>query len=284
MVTPPASRLSRRAFLRFVAGATLSSALGWLYTTQLETRWLDIERLTLALPRLAPAFEGFTLAQLSDFHLGPVVSPDQIHAAVTATLALKPDAIVITGDFVTELDNGEPEQLVATLTPLTAPAGVYAVLGNHDHWTDAQTVATAVQRAGVTVLRNAQVALTRAGATLHLAGVDDYWERYADLSRALADVPRSAPTILLAHEPDYADLAARDPRVVLQLSGHSHGGQVRLPFIGAPLLPPLGRKYPLGLRQVGGMQVYTNRGIGVLSPPVRFNCRPEITLFTFTTA
>jgi len=108
--------------------------------------------------------------------------------------------------------------------------------------------------------------------------VDDVWERHADLEKALKGVPTGATVVLLAHEPDYADEVAADGRVSLQLSGHSHGGQVRLPFIGPPFLPYLGRKYPAGLYRVGEMWLYVNRGVGLVRPAVRFNCRPEVTL------
>ena len=109
-------------------------------------------------------------------------------------------------------------------------------------------------------------------------------EEFEDLDAALEGAPDRSTVILLAHEPDFADRVAADGRVALQLSGHSHGGQVRLPFIGAPMLPHLGRKYPYGLRRVGSMWLYTNRGVGVIAPPVRFNCRPEVTLLTLQPA
>lgn len=121
------------------------------------------------------------------------------------------------------------------------------------------------------------------GARLWIAGIDDVLTGAPDLHNALRQVPVGDVTILLAHEPDYADAASRFP-VHLQLSGHSHGGQVRLPLLGAPILPSLARKYPAGLRQVGNLQLYTNRGIGVIDPPIRINCPPEITLLTLRSA
>jgi len=154
---------------------------------------------------------------------------------------------------------------------------VLACLGNHDHWTDADAVAGALSDAGLTMLRNAA---REVADGLWVAAVDDVWEQQADLGKALEGAPAGAIIVLLAHEPDYADEVAADGRVSLQLSGHSHGGQVRLPFIGAPFLPYLGRKYPAGLYRVGGMWLYVNRGVGLISPAVRFNCRPEVTLLT----
>jgi predicted MPP superfamily phosphohydrolase len=164
---------------------------------------------------------------------------------------------------------------------LSAPEQVWAVLGNHDHWTDAAVVAEAVSRAGIRLLRNANGVIRRGAGRLWIAGVDDVLAEQHDLPRALAGIPNGDGVILLAHEPDFADEAALDQRPGLQLSGHSHGGQIRLPFYGATVLPRLARKYPQGLRRVGGMWLYTNRGIGTIDIPIRFNCRPEVTLFTF---
>lgn len=273
--------LSRRAFLRaarnlLAAGVLGSPPVAW-YAWRVEPFWLSVERIALRLPRLPRDWDGVTLAQLSDLHLGPVIGPPHLHAAVDLTLDLQPDLIVITGDFVSSLRQGEAEELEKALRRLRAPVGVFASLGNHDWWTSAAVVAEAVRRSGVTLLRNEHVAL---GENFYLAGVDDVWERQADLARALRGLPDEACTLLLAHEPDYADIVAKDGRVALQLSGHSHGGQVRIPFVGPIALPYLGRKYPAGWRQIGGLQLYTNRGLGVVLPAARFNCRPEITLFT----
>jgi hypothetical protein len=282
MTSRPRS-VSRRAFLRaartLLAAGAFSTTPAW-YAWLVEPTWISIERITLTLPRLPRACDGFTLVQLSDLHFGPVVRPDYIHAAIDAALSLQPDLIALTGDFVSSLANGEAVEVEKALRRLNAPAGVFASLGNHDWWTKAEVVAEAVTRSGVTLLRNAS---TRLGEDFHMAGVDDVWEAKADLARALSGIPPGACTLLLAHEPDYADLVAAAGRVDLQLSGHSHGGQVSLPFIGPVALPYLGRKYPVGWRQIGDLQLYTNRGLGLIAPAVRFNCRPEITLFTLRT-
>jgi predicted MPP superfamily phosphohydrolase len=127
------------------------------------------------------------------------------------------------------------------------------------------------------VLDNSGVALSAGGSQLYLAGVDDCWSGAPDLELALDGAPAAAPVVLLAHEPDFADTFALDGRVSLQLSGHSHCGQVRLPGIGALVLPTYGQKYDAGLNKASNMWVYTTRGIGVIGPPVRFNCPPEIT-------
>lgn len=264
--------------LRAGATGTALIAAGGAYSTWLEPHWLSIETVSIPLRRLPPQFAGFTLAQISDVHRSLYVAEADIRAAVEAVNRLTPDVVVLTGDFVTN-DAALAESCAPVLGALQARSGVYAILGNHDHWTNADEVERALQTQPITVLRNAAVPIERDGARLWIAGVDDVWEHHADLDRALRLVPAAQTTILLAHEPDYADLAAQYP-IDLQLSGHSHGGQVRLPFFGPPVLPHLGRKYPHGLYQLGPLQLYTNRGLGVISPPVRFNCQPEITLLT----
>jgi len=155
-----------------------------------------------------------------------------------------------------------------------------AVLGNHDHWTDADMIHRVIKESGMVDLTNTVHTLDRRSAPLHLAGVDDIWEEHDRLDDVLAQLPYDGAAILLAHEPDFADTSAASGRFDLELSGHSHGGQVILPFVGPLRLPYLGRKYPLGRYQVGPMIQYTNRGVGMISPRVRFNCRPEITVFT----
>ena len=128
------------------------------------------------------------------------------------------------------------------------------------------------------VLRNQWAWVRRGSGALALAGVDDVWEQAADLGRALRGIPAEACTVLLAHEPDFADQVRRHP-VDLQLSGHSHGGQVWLPLLGAPVLPLYGQKYPRGWYRLDHLQLYTNRGVGCITPPIRLNCPPEIALF-----
>jgi len=225
---------------------------------------------------LPTPLRGFTIAQLSDFHVGPHVKAEDVRRAVQAANKLGPDLVVLTGDYV----SGSAQYSKACareLAGLKAGHGVRAILGNHDFWTDADVVAASLRQAGLDVLRNEHRRLDVGGADVYLAGIEDVWSGRPDLEAALDGVPHGVPTVLLAHEPDFADQATRH-NITLQLSGHSHGGQVRLPFVGAPILPYLAHKYPYGLRRVGEMWLYTNRGVGLVAPPVRFLCRPEITL------
>jgi predicted MPP superfamily phosphohydrolase len=241
---------------------------------------------------LPAPLQGFTIAQLSDFHVGPYVKAEDVHRAVEMANKLCPDLIVLTGDYVSESAQ-HSAACAGELAALKAEHGVHAILGNHDFWTDADAVAASLRQAGLDVLRNEHRRLkvggadpslrlrsgqaTGSGHSLWLAGIEDVWSGKPDLEAALDGVPQKATTVLLVHEPDFADQITRH-NVSLQLSGHSHGGQVRLPFVGAPILPYLARRYPYGLRRVGEMWLYTNRGIGLIAPPVRFLCRPEITL------
>lgn len=291
MASPPRKlfQLSRREFLRLGLFAGASSLLGAAgsaaYGFGLEPDWIDVSRVTLALPRLPAVFDGLRLAHLTDLHLDDWMTDDRLASIVDLTNRAVPDAVLLTGDYITGIPDLETRlpALTEGLARLTAPLGVYAVLGNHDHWTDARAVRHALEAAGARELRNRAHRLERAGHSLYLCGVDDYWERHADLDRVMDGLPEAACAILLAHEPDYADISAATGRFDLQLSGHSHGGQVALPLVGPVILPTYAEKYPSGLYRVGRMWQYTSRGLGMVAPRVRFNCRPELALLTLTT-
>ncbi len=275
--------LNRRSFLKW-AGATvatcgLAGLGGYQYSTHLEPHHLVVEPVQTPITKLKLALEGFRIVQLSDIHLHPFTQIPLVQEAVAVVNNLQPDLIVLTGDYV--LQGAESIfELAPVLASLNARYGVFAVLGNHDLWTDGAVVRVGLAQARIPVLDNQGLLLGIGRAAIYLAGLDDIWSGQPHLNNALVGATPDAPTILLAHEPDFADLAALDGRIDLQLSGHSHGGQVRLPGFGAPVLPYLGQKYDQGLRRVNQMWVYTNRGLGVISPPVRFNCPPEITEIT----
>jgi hypothetical protein len=276
--------LTRRAFLKMalaqgVAGMA-ALPLSYGYATQIEPTWLALDSLELRLPRLSPAFEGYRLVHISDLHADESLEMAHLAEVVGRINALQPDLVAITGDFISLQLWPIFDPYVATLRQLEASDGVVAVLGNHDHWHDPDGVRRLLAQSGIQDLSNRQYSLTRGSDQLHLCGVDDVWEGLDRLELVLADLPDDGAAILLAHEPDFADTSAASGRFDLQLSGHSHGGQVRLPWIGAPILPPLAQRYPIGLYQVGTMWQYTTRGIGMVSPKVRFGCRPEITLLT----
>lgn len=286
MTTSPV-KLSRRGFLKMLrnvaAGYTLAGAAGYLYGTQLEVNWLAVRRLSLAIRNLPAAAEGLRVVHLTDFHLRPVTEIDAIRRAVAVANSLKPDLIALTGDYVT-VSADDIDELAPALAELNARHGVFACLGNHDLWTNRAVVQHGLERAGLPVLVNRGLALPASAGGLYLAGLDDAWSGAPDLSQALAGCPADAPALLLAHEPDFVDEWSQDGRVAVQLAGHSHGGQVRVPGLGAIITPQYGRKYDYGLYRVGATWLYTNPGIGLAAPGVRLNCRPEVTEITLTRA
>lgn len=273
-------KLSRRKFLRYGIPGIVTAGLGGIgYSTLIEPHRLSLERVSVRLPRLPAALAGFRIAVLSDFHLHPFTRIEQVQDAVRLANGLQPDLTVLLGDYV-DASVEAIYELAPALARLNARFGVFGVLGNHDCWKGAGIVRGALQAVGIPVLQNAGVSLTVGAGDLYLAGLASVWSGHPDLASALADRRGDAPVVLLAHEPDYADISALDGRISLQLSGHSHGGQVRLPFIGALELPSWGRRYDHGLYRVREMLVYTNRGIGLVDIPVRFNCPPEVTEIT----
>jgi predicted MPP superfamily phosphohydrolase len=204
--------------------------------------------------------------------------------------ALQPDLIVLTGDFVSVPLVGDEVKGASAAEPcadllgrMTAPHGLWAVLGNHDFNTDPERVTRALLAEGIHVLANQSVAFEREGSRFWLAGVNDVLSRTADLTQTLRIVPADEAVVLLAHEPDFADEVSKFP-VDLQLSGHSHGGQVRIPLLPPLYLPAMAKKYVMGSFRIGGLSLYTNAGLGTIGVPMRLNCPPEITLLTLRPA
>ena len=281
--TRPAERgaISRRAFLKKfgkIALGAFAGTGGFLYSYDFETTWLEVIRVRLSLSRLSSDFGSYRIVHISDLHLDGRMQPDYLTKLVRLVNEQEPDLIAFTGDFVTFTLGRFAPELRSTLNRLEARDGVVAVLGNHDHLAGSDVVGSVIREGGATVLRNEVGTLERAGSFLHVCGLDDIWEGLPRLERVLARLPRAGAAILLVHEPDFADTSSTTGRFDLQLSGHSHGGQIRLPLVGAPVLPKYARKYPVGFYRVGGMFLYTNRGLGMLPPRFRFLCRPEITV------
>lgn len=285
-------KFSRRDFLKITGYTLLSSFLvgssGFIYGIFIEPEELDVKEVEIKLPRLPREFSGYRIVQFSDLHMGGWMNGERLRNVVDMVIKQDPDLVVITGDIFTgpvwdtNLINAADE-FVVEISRLTADFKTLGVLGNHDYWSDANETRKALERGGVIEIGNAFHTLERDGQELHIAGVDDIWYEHDDLDEVLSKLPKTGEAILLAHEPDFADKSAKTGRFGLQLSGHSHGGQIVLPFIGPPVLPWLGQKYPSGLYKVGEMWQYTNRGVGMFLP-IRFNCRPEITVFTLNPA
>ena len=283
--------LTRRRFLQVAGGIVATGAL----VLGEDSVILEPNRPTLitveaVLARLPAAFEGFTIAQLSDFHYDEHFSAIPVRAAIEIVNHLHPDLVVLTGDFVTvppfhrrlhagKRAAGAAEPCARLLSQLRPRLGVVSILGNHDVDADARRITDSLNSHGLPVLRNRSIPIEQGGSRIWVCGLDSAWEGNPDIDRALHAVPHDELVVLLIHEPDFADEAARFP-VDLQLSGHSHGGQVWLPGIGAPWLPEFAKRYPRGLYRVGSLTLYTNIGLGTIRLPIRLNCPPEVTLFT----
>jgi predicted MPP superfamily phosphohydrolase len=283
------NKLTRRDFLKVLWVSFMNAVLiamgGAGYGMWIEPARFEVENVSLKLKRLSPLLAGIRIAQLSDIHMGGWMNLERLQEVVKIVLDQGPDIVLLTGDFVV----GHPfnkntqqalQDLIDGLSVLTETIPTFAVLGNHDYWSDATVVREMLATSGVIDLTNTVFTFPRNGVSLHLCGVDDVWEGDVRLDDVIADLDENTPAILLAHEPDFADTSAATGKFDLQISGHTHGGQIVLPFWGPPVLPYLGLKYPSGLYKVGEMYQYTNRGIGMGRISVRFNCPPEITLFT----
>ena len=246
----------------------------------------ELVHLPVTIPGLDPAFDGYRIVQITDLHVGHWLSLLRLAGVVELINQEQPDLVVMTGDFVSYVVEPVAAGMIDAFAALQAPDGVLAILGNHDHWMDPERISEILQEAGVIVLRNQVYTLQRNGtqdenpANLYIAGLDDILVGRHDLTRVLQALPDSSPAILLAHEPDYADEATATGRFALQLSGHSHGGQIVFPKLGVLVRGPMFKKYPNGRYQVGGMTQYTNRGVGTHVLRLRWNCPPEITVIT----
>jgi predicted MPP superfamily phosphohydrolase len=281
--------ISRRKFLK--AGLAGVGALGF-YAFDVERHWAEVKHVEVFIPMLPPQFEGWRVVQLSDIHLEEYTEAAFLDYVVWRINQLRPDVIFLTGDYVS---NG-PWSWNFSLKMAWECARIldklhcrerYAVLGNHDVIVGPALVMEALRSHGMTVLDNAHTAVERDGGRIWLAGVDDPVAGDPNPEKAIPVSIRGQilePVVLLCHAPDYADEllgTSAGQAVSLMLSGHTHGGQVRMPFVGPITLPPGGKKYVEGLFHLEQMQLYVNRGIGTVGLPFRFDCPPEITVLTF---
>ncbi|HYF51279.1 MAG TPA: metallophosphoesterase [Planctomycetota bacterium] len=274
---PQPSKWTRRRILKtgFFSGlGLLATGVGYSLA---EACWIEVVEQKVAVPGLPDEFSGLRVAFLSDIHHGPYTGLSYVKKIVERALAAKPDLILLGGDYV-HRDEKYIAPCFNELAALKAPLGVFGVLGNHDHWENAALTRSEMKSAGIGDLTNAGVWLMRGAARLRVGGVGDLWCDEQDLDAALGDA--TGASIVLSHNPDFAE-SVTDPRVGLVLSGHTHGGQVVLPPFGAPFVPSrYGQKYLRGLVQAPKTLVYVTRGLGTITPPTRFCCRPELTILT----
>ena len=269
-----------RGGLTKVSGAALAGALAAVLRGRWELSRPEIRRVEVELPGLGAAFDGYRVAQFSDVHLDGAMTLKRLRRVVEMVNAEEPDLVAFTGDFVSSRLPKNGKGMAEAFRELSAADGVAVVLGNHDHLVDAEGVRRIARSAGARELRNDVLTLRRGPDSLHLAGIDDLLEGKARMDLVLERLPANGAAVLLSHCPDFADVSGPTGRFGLQLSGHSHGGQIRLPLIGAAVKPPYSKRYPMGSYEVGAMRLYTNRGLGTVKVPLRLNCRPEITVFT----
>lgn len=270
-----------------LAAAALASYLLALalcvYGTTIRRHWVRVRTLDVAVAGLGPAFEGYRIAQLSDLHIGGLWSRARAERWVRRVAALDADLVALTGDYVTH-GNEFHEDIAAVLGAMRARDGAVAVMGNHDYFGDGERLAALLAERGVTVLRNEARVLSRGGDALALAGVDDTWTRRADVDRALDGCAGVRPVIALAHDPRLFTELARGG-AALVLSGHTHWGQLALPFFADRVnLSRLSYRYHAGLYRQDGSVLYVSPGLGTTGPPVRIGAPPEITVFRLRAA
>jgi uncharacterized protein len=239
-----------------------------------------LERVNIRVPACIATPPRLRIGFVADTHLGSVIRAADIDRALELLLAAEPDLLLFGGDYVSESPRHIPDAAaVLGNVANTTRFGSLAVLGNHDYANGACRMTAALEKCGIRVLRNDSARMGDDTGELWLAGIDDALLGSPDPRRAFASVPSGARAIALWHEPGWADQVVKYG-AYLQLSGHSHGGQIRLPVVGPITAPAGGRRFVKGLNFAAGMPIYTTRGVGVYRPPVRFRCPPEVTLVT----
>lgn len=274
-------KVSRRTFLKLAATTGIAMSSGSLvYGSSLSPYVIEVTNNPIPLRNLSPNFNGYKIIQISDLHIGSWLNRERLLEVVDIVNEHQPDLIAITGDFSVKGDI-EPyaDDLIYCFSQLQATDGLVAVLGNHDYARSIEPTRDVLRQANVLELPNEHIIIERDAAQLAIAGLDDVWANQHDIAKLISELPDGIPAVLMAHEPDIADATSRTGRFGLQISGHSHGGQVRTPDGDAPVLPWLGKKYYIGRYQVNDMIQYTNRGIGMTGVPIRINCPPEVSIF-----
>jgi len=265
--------ITRRTFVRGLLATSAVAAGGTLLLDYgANTHELDVPVVRLSLGLSNP----LRMVVLGDIHFDPVRDEAYMDHVAQSITRLQPDLVVYTGDFVSHRVT-RVYDLARLLAKAVSRYGSFAALGNHDYWAGVEAVKHALEKNGVRILRNQSFALPDQEACF-LTGLDSFWAGYPDLS-VFSRTPKNSRHIVVAHEPDSFSLMNGDPRVRLQVSGHTHGGQIRVPVIGPLLLPKWGKHYPEGLFQQRDSYLYVNRGVGTLFPHIRCYCPPELTLF-----
>ncbi len=267
--------MNRRMFLKCALSAGGAVALAGSYPVFIERNIVCVNRYRIPITNLPLSFHGFTLAQLTDVHLGFLVSESFVEGIVQRTNSLGTDAIVCTGDYVHERNATEEiEKVWPILSKLEAKHGVYSVLGNHDHWADSERSLDWLERTGQNIRHQCQP-IYKGRERILVGGAGDYMEDELKIDETFSHSDDGECRLLLSHNPDSVDTEFNTP-LSLVISGHTHGGQVVIPFFGPPVLPVKNKDYSSGLITTAKTQLFISRGIGWAIYPVRFNCYPEI--------
>lgn len=278
--------MNRRKFLKVLSAGLLTAVSGQaVYSTLVEPYHYQVTRQSIALAHLGQDLAGLRMVQISDLHINDWFLRDQLERVIDLISEQNADLVCITGDFLTRGYDRELSfaELYEPLRRMAHSTPVFSVLGNHDFFHRAdRPLRSLLKEIGVIDVTNGMETFQRGGDSLHIAGVGTYITHDMHLELVDALVPRNSAAILLAHEPDIVRYARTLGKFGLQISGHSHGGQVNLPLFGPLSLPTMGSKYPAGLYNLGDIFLYTNRGIGMTHIPIRMNCPPEITVYTLT--
>ena len=271
-----ASSFTRRDFLRgLVATPLVAVSATAAYARLIEPYNYLISETDIFIRDLPQAFEGFRITQLTDIHHSRILGIDEVRRVINLAQQTSPDMFVLTGDYSTSYRR-YIEPCAEALSTLSAPEGVWAVLGNHDHYADPELTTRALQRQHIAVMNNVNTTLRRGSDAIQLSGIDDWTWNATDWARAFAGLNTNTPTILLSHQPTVLDFE-QTKNVSLILSGHTHGGQLNFPLLGAPAsLFTKDMRYARGLFRRGETQLYVSTGTGVIGLPLRLGVRPEI--------
>ena len=249
-----------------------------------STEEIDLVEVDIGINNLGLNFLNFKILNLTDIHLGQWINPEYLDDLVDYVNTLNIDLITLTGDYFSYVIDGYDESLRDSLKKLKARYGKFGVLGNHDHWMDADRIRDIFREADIIDLSNDVRTIEKNGDLLNICGVDSCTVCADNLDKVIAKMPKNIPSILLVHEPDFAKESSQTNLFDLQISGHSHGGQFIIPkFETTPFRGPNSSRYPVGLYKVGNMMQYTSKGLGTNSFRIRINCKPEITIITLKT-
>lgn len=252
--------------------------------TKFKPELFDLVNVNVKINDLPFTFHNYRIINLTDIHLGQWISPEYLNGVTDYVNSLNPDMITLTGDYVSYILEGYEDDLLDSFKKLKAKDGKFAVLGNHDHWAGADEIREILKQSDIVDLSNDVYTLEKKGEKLNISGVDSLTVGADDFDKVLEKLPNDGTSILLVHEPDFAEISSKTNRFDLQMSGHSHGGQLVIPGVKTtPFRCSYSIKYPVGAYKVKNMIQYTSKGLGTNSFWLRINCKPEITQFYLKT-